>query len=144
MNQIALAFIKEKESCELTAYQDGGGVWTIGYGATGPGITKGTVWSQDQADNDLASRLNVIEAALTKKIGQLGLSIQQMAALISLAYNVGVYGVLNSTLLKFVMNRDWLPAARSFISWDKDNGKEIKGLLIRRLQEATIFLQGTH
>ena len=44
------------EGCRLTAYPDplsGGDPWTIGYGATGPSISKGTVWVQEQADADL-------------------------------------------------------------------------------------------
>jgi GH24 family phage-related lysozyme (muramidase) len=34
----------------LEAYQDGGGVWTIGYGHTGPEVVQGLSCTQDQAN----------------------------------------------------------------------------------------------
>ena len=49
--------IRAFEGCELEAYPDpvsGDEPWTIGVGHTGPGICKGVVWTQDQADNALA------------------------------------------------------------------------------------------
>jgi lysozyme len=36
-----LALTKNFEGCVLTAYADQGGVWTIGYGHTGPGVHAG-------------------------------------------------------------------------------------------------------
>lgn len=51
---IAAALIRNFEGLRLAAYQDGGGVWTIGFGHTGdiwPGqpITAGTTITLDQA-----------------------------------------------------------------------------------------------
>ena len=34
-----LALTEQFEACRLTAYQDQVGVWTIGYGHTGPDVT---------------------------------------------------------------------------------------------------------
>ena len=52
--------MQEHEGCRLKAYPDPGSQdghpWTIGYGATGPGITQGTVWTQEQADVRLEAR----------------------------------------------------------------------------------------
>ena len=45
-----LALTKNFEGCVLTAYADQGGVWTIGYGHTGPGVHAGLTITQDQAD----------------------------------------------------------------------------------------------
>ena len=53
----AVALIKRWEGCRLEAYPDpasGGEPWTIGWGATGPGIKKGVRWTQAQADDRLA------------------------------------------------------------------------------------------
>ena len=37
--------IKRFEGCRLKAYLCPAGVWTIGWGSTGPGIVKGVVWT---------------------------------------------------------------------------------------------------
>ena len=50
-----LALTKNFEGCVLTAYADQGGVWTIGYGHTGPGVHAGLTVTQDQADALLES-----------------------------------------------------------------------------------------
>ena len=60
---IATEEIKRHEGCKLEAYPDpgtGGDPWTIGYGATGPDIHPGVVWSQEQADTDLSNRLHTL------------------------------------------------------------------------------------
>lgn len=59
-----IALIKRFEGCarrcrdgKFQAYPDpgtGGAPWTIGWGATGPGIASGTVWSQAECDARLA------------------------------------------------------------------------------------------
>ena len=48
--EIALPLIKEFEGCKLKAYRDQRGIWTCGWGATGPEITAKTTWTQEQAD----------------------------------------------------------------------------------------------
>src|SRR5690242_18276572 len=102
MNQIALDFIKARESCRLTAYRDTGGTWTVGWGATGAGIGPGTVWTQGEADQDLERRV----AAIAEKVGILAfpvrLSARQSAALISFAYNVGIGAFETSHVVAFV------------------------------------------
>lgn len=37
------------EGLRLHAYQDSGGVWTIGWGHTGPDVHEGLVWTRAQA-----------------------------------------------------------------------------------------------
>jgi lysozyme len=36
------------EGLRLKAYQDSGGIWTIGWGHTGPEVHEGLVWTRDQ------------------------------------------------------------------------------------------------
>jgi lysozyme len=142
MNQTAFAFIKAREGCKLTAYRDSGGVWTVGYGATGPDIVEGTVWTQQKADTDLATRVGHIGNIVATKTATAYLSDQQTAALISFAYNVGLGAFGGSTLLKYVIARNWIAAAKQFIAWDKDGGNEVQGLLKRRFYEGAMFLEG--
>ena len=48
-----LALTKAGEGLRLESYQDSGGVWTIGYGHTGPEVHEGLVWTQEQAEEAL-------------------------------------------------------------------------------------------
>jgi len=143
MNQIALDFIKARESCRLQAYQDSGGTWTIGWGSTGNGITEGTVWTQAQADTDLQKRVTNVETVVSMKTSAVKLSVQQAAACISLAYNIGLGAFGGSTLLAKILERDWMGAAKEFPKWDRVGTAEVKGLLKRRFYEGALFLEGS-
>lgn len=139
---IAADFIRQREGCRLTAYQDGGGVWTIGYGATGPDVVQGLVWTLEQAEARLLSDIAKFSAGV-RQLVTVPLSDRQMAALISFAFNLGL-GALSQSTLRICANQgDFLGAAKQFIRWSHDAGHEVKGLLIRRLYEAALFLEGT-
>ena len=67
MTPNGLLRLKLDEGLKLTAYPDpksGKDPWTIGYGCTGPGIGKGTVWTQAQADGAILARVHLIESQL--------------------------------------------------------------------------------
>lgn len=51
-----LKLTKNFEGCRLSAYADQGGVWTVGYGHTGPGVHAGLTITQDQANIFFAKR----------------------------------------------------------------------------------------
>ena len=55
-----VALIKQFEGCELTAYQDDVGVWTIGYGTTS-GVYGGQIISQVKAEELLRKDLVMFE-----------------------------------------------------------------------------------
>lgn len=141
MNQTAIDFIAAHEGCQLTAYQDGGGVWSVGYGTTGPTISKGLVWTQQQADDHLTADVNKMETAVLKLLNK-KLSDQSMAALISLCYNIGPNALATSHLIGCVNDGDFIGATKAFLSWDHIGQDESKGLLLRRLDESALFLRG--
>lgn len=141
MNQYAIDFIKIYEGCRLKAYKDIGGVWTIGWGQTGPSIKDGTVWTQAEADTALALEVAKTETAVLKLLKR-KLNPRSMAALDSFAYNLGAGALGSSHLLKCVNSGDDLGAAKAFLSWYHVGKTEVKGLLIRRLEEAALYLRG--
>jgi lysozyme len=143
MNQIALDFIKARETCRLAAYRDSGGTWTVGWGATGARIGPSTMWTQEQADADLARRVAALEASVSVRTVPARLTRQQTAALVSFAYNVGLAAFAGSHVLAFVLAKNWLAAAKALLTWDHVNGVESQGLLKRRLYEAALFLEGS-
>lgn len=134
-------FLKEVEGCKLKAYQDGGGVWTIGYGHTGSDVHDGLVWTQAQADETLKEDSYNSYLSMKKVLGATPATVNQQAAFVSFIFNLGAVAFANSTLVHKFKQGDLLGTAKEFIKWDHDNGKEIKGLLIRRAKELVLFLQ---
>lgn len=141
---IATTLVRRWEGCTLTAYPDpatGAEPWTIGYGATGPGISQGTVWSLDQAKVDLQARLGTLAEYFQNKVPE-NVSDNQLGACLSFGYNVGRQAFLGSTLLR-LWNAGNLPAAADqFLLWDKAAGKVMPGLFNRRTDERRVFLGG--
>lgn len=138
----AIALIKSSEGCRLTAYPDpasGGAPWTIGYGATGAGIVQGTVWTQQQADADLAARVTVLGAQVAG-CARVTITDNQKAALVDFAYNLGIGALQSSTLLALLNARRTADAAAEFGKWVKGSGAIMPGLVIRRAREAILFL----
>jgi len=56
------------EGCRLTAYQDVAGVWTIGYGTTGPDVVEGLVITQDEAVVRLEKGIAWAESAVNRLV----------------------------------------------------------------------------
>ena len=104
------ALIEKFEGLRLTAYQDMVGVWTIGYGHTGPDVKAGLTITQQQAEqlliNDLARFNNGVNALVTVKINQ-----NQFDALISFSYNLGLGSLQQSTLLRLLNAGNFQAAA---------------------------------
>jgi lysozyme len=140
----AIELIKKFEGLRLEAYPDpasGGDPWTIGYGATGPEIQKGTVWTQDQADADLSQRIEQLGRQVDVNVF-IPITDNQKAALVSFAYNVGINALVSSTLLKLVNQDDMHGAADEFPKWIHAAGKVMSGLVARRAAEQATFLEG--
>ncbi|MBN3006243.1 lysozyme [Chromobacterium alkanivorans] len=132
--------IQQFEGLRLKAYQDAVGVWTIGYGHTGPDVTPGLVITQAQADALLARDLSRFEAGVTRLV-QVPLNQNQFDALVSFSYNLGLGSLQNSTLLRLLNQRDYAGAAAQFPRWNKAGGKVLPGLTRRRAAEQALFLK---
>ncbi len=139
-------FIKSYEKCRLTAYDDGVGVWTIGWGHT-KGVKPGDTCTQEQAnawfDGEIAEFEGAVNGAVAVPITQI-----QFDALVSFAYNVGTGALGSSTLLKTLNGGNYAGTGRHFESWDKGvvNGRlvSLEGLTKRRKAERKIFEYGIY
>lgn len=137
----ALRLIKEFEGCKLTAYPDpgtGGEPWTIGWGSTGQGIGPGVVWTQATADARLAQDVQRFADGVKSKI-KVPVSPNQLGALISLAYNIGLSAFGGSTLLRKLNAGDYSGAQTQFSRWNRAGGRVMRGLSRRRAAEAKVF-----
>lgn len=131
--------VKRFEGCRLTAYQDAVGIWTIGYGSTGPNVREGLVWTQAQADDDLRRRLVYEFAPGVIKALHRPYTPQQLAAMVCLAYNIGIKAFASSTLVRLFNLGDNVAAESQFARWNKAGGKVLNGLASRRAAEAALF-----
>lgn len=135
--------IARSEGCRLSAYRDIAGIWTIGWGET-EGVREGMQWTQRQADERLCARID----AFAKGVSRLAVEPLdcELAAMVSLAYNIGLEAFRRSTVLKAHNRGDSSAAARAFGLWNKAtiNGKltAVPGLTRRRVREAAMYLSG--
>ncbi|WP_151837834.1 MULTISPECIES: lysozyme [unclassified Acinetobacter] len=131
------------EGLELKAYDDGVGVWTIGYGTTminGTKVKKGDTCTLEQAKSYFAHDLKRFEASVNNQV-KVPLSQNQFDALVSLVYNIGSGNFASSTLLKKLNAKDYAGAADQFPRWNKAGGKVLNGLIRRRDAERALFLK---
>jgi len=116
-----------------------GGLWTIGYGATGADVKEGTVWTQAQADADLVRRLNEKGAEVLSKL-TVSVNDNQYGALASIAYNVGTYGIRG---LIAKVNADPENAGPYFAAYKygtvKGRKTVLPGLVRRRTAERELY-----
>ena len=133
-----IAFIRDHEGCRLTAYKDGGGVWTIGVGHTGKDVHSGQTISQFEADELLEMDLQEHDVSLY--LDGCKTSQNQFDAMTSLAFNIGMERFHNSTVLKRHKLGNFIGAANAFLLWRFDNGKPVEGLSRRREAERKLYL----
>ena len=129
------------EGLELKAYDDGVGVWTIGYGTTivnGINVKKGDTCTIEQAKSYMAQDLKKFESAVNTAV-KIPLNQNQFDAMVSLTYNIGIGALKSSTLLKKLNAKDYKGAAAQFDRWNKGGGKVMQGLVNRRAKERKLF-----
>ena len=84
--------IKQYEGLRLNAYQDAGGVWTIGYGHTG-GVQPGDVITREEADALFWADVEKFVRGVNRLKQGTRLTQNQFDALVSFAY-ICVLGAL--------------------------------------------------
>jgi len=133
-----LEMTKQFEGLRLTAYQDVAGVWTIGYGHTGPDVQPGRVISELEAEAllraDLAAAVKCVNASLEVEVTQ-----SQFDALVDFCFNVGRRHFLASSLLQYLNHHNFDAAAVQFGLWVNADGRPQPGLVKRRAAEAAMF-----
>ncbi len=148
-SKLCKALVKTKEQCRLKAFlPTKDDVPTIGWGATGRDIKMGMVWTQAQADDRFERDIAMFAAGVDHLIGPARTTQGQFDALVSFAYNVGLdddadnlaEGLGDSTLLRRHKLGQYQEAHDQFAKWDHQNGKRLRGLTIRRAEEAAMYL----
>lgn len=134
-----LSLIKSFEGLRLKSYKCPAGIWTVGYGHTGPDVLPYMVITEQQAEELLRKDLEVfedaVEAAVTVELNQ-----NQFDALVCLAYNIGRGAFRSSTLVRLLNNEQYEDAGDQFLRWNKGGGQVLPGLVRRREAERALFL----
>lgn len=142
MNLIpAVNIIKRFEGLRLNAYKDPVGIPTIGYGTT-KDVKMGQTITREQAEALLYEDIKTIRLPAVQRLVTAPIGNNQLCALISFCYNVGVGALGKSTLLKRLNAGEHKEkVAKEFLKWTKAGGKVLPGLVTRRRSELALFLK---
>lgn len=125
------------EGCRLSAYQDQGGTWTIGFGHT-LGVEAGDRCTLTQAYcwllGDVKNAVHYVTCLV-----RVSLSQSEFDALVDFTFNVGAENFRHSTLLHKLNAGDYAGAAAEFDRWQYVSGKKCKALFLRREAERREF-----
>lgn len=139
----AVELIANAEGLRLKAYRCPAGVLTCGWGET-DGIAAHTVWTKAEADNRLCGSLDEY-ASQVKAMCTDEPTENELGAMVSLAYNIGLGAFRKSSVLKAHNRGDAQSASRAFGLWNKArvNGvlQPLAGLTSRRAAEAALYLK---
>jgi lysozyme len=135
----AADLIRRWEGFRPTPYLDPAGIKTIGYGFTDPQIVALGYLTRDDADRLLRERV-ARDIATIRSLVTVPLNANQLAALASFVYNVGIEAFKGSTLLRRLNEGKYDQAADEFLRWIWARGRVLPGLRSRRQEERQLFL----
>ncbi len=141
-----VTLVKEFEGFRSYAYVDTDGTVVIGYGMpiiNGRKVRLGDLISEVQAQTALKEKLQEIQQQILAA-STVELNSNELVALTSFAFNVGVEPLFKSTLFTKLNAGDFIGAANEFPRWNKANMRgrlvPLAGLTKRRLTEKNLFL----
>jgi lysozyme len=143
-SQPGIAFLAEHEGVATRAYQDVGGVWTIGIGHTAaagpPKPEAGMAITRDEAYALLARDLPRYEQRVEAALGPVPQAVFDGA--VSFDFNTGA--ITRASWAKAYRAGDREGARRKLLEWNKAGGRTIAGLVRRREAEARLIFDGSY
>jgi lysozyme len=138
-----IPIIKRFEGLKLKAYLCPASRETIGYGSCfyedGSKVKIGDVITIDRADKLLLNTVAQFERQVDTLVTA-AINPNQLGALTSFAFNVGIGNFRKSTLLRLVNANPNNPLIKQeFQKWVRANGKVLNGLVTRRQAEADLY-----
>ena len=148
MNKRGLNIIISSEGCKLKPYLDPKGIPTIGYGTTiYPNGAKVKMTdkqiTKEQAYDYLIYNAEKAEKEILQYVKK-DLNENQISALVSFVYNIGIGNFSTSTILKLInKNPNDENIKNKFMKWIKItiDGKKVisNGQIIRRMKESKLY-----
>jgi lysozyme len=144
--QLALDLIKVFEGWSSSVYDDPAGYCTVGYGHL---IAKALCSKIDtsrfrsgltlEQGNQLLADDTRVARVVIQKLVIVDLDRQQFGAITSFVFNVGGENFRKSTLLKLLNAGEYEQAAKELPKWSRADGSVLRGLVLRRNCEASLF-----
>ncbi len=108
-------------------------IQTIGFGST-KGVKAGDTITPERALVRLLEDAGTFEQAV-KRCAPVPMHPHEFSAFVSLTYNIGPGAFCRSTVAKRLNAGDYTGACDAILMWDKQAGKTLRGLTIRRKKE---------
>ena len=144
-------FIKRCEGYSAHAYDDGGGVQTIGWGTIRwdlkTPVKHGDTITKEEAQRQLEIEIHRVEDAINSSV-KVELTQPEFDALVSLFYNIGTgwctgIGHDQATLVRLLNQKKYDAVPAQFLRFEHDiHGKYVEGLAKRRRWESQMWLAG--
>lgn len=136
----AKALLDSLEGNKLEAYQDDGGIWTVGRGSTRD-VTPGMVISEAESDERFERDICDTCSAVDGVLGEAPLNSNQYSAFVIFAFNVRSWQT--RPLTAHVKAGDTEGASAHWLLYDKETidgvKTEVQGLLNRRKAELALY-----
>jgi len=117
-----------------------GAPWSLGYGET-QGVKQGDVWTLEEATSRLEARVRGFMQGVLKAAPKLSkASPTRVAAVTSLAYNIGLEAFAKSTCCKKIGTDEHVAAAEALLLFNKAGGRVLPGLIARRKVEKDLYM----
>jgi lysozyme len=110
-----------------------GDVPTFGFGTT-EGVKLGDTITPPKAVERAHKDIQKFEGAV-KQCVRVPLTQGEYDAFLSLAYNIGTSAFCNSTLVRVLNAGDYVEACKQILRWDRAQGRQVRGLTLRRQAE---------
>ncbi len=138
----AVELIKKFEKFMDKTYLCSAGKKTIGYGTRldyHPEIKKDVCITEPKATELLKTDLNRLVTPVIKDNVKVKLKQNQLDALYSLIYNIGMDNFVSSNLLKMLNKGKFKKMKKDWQEFQMADGKVLKGLVRRRQEELALF-----
>lgn len=141
--QLTVEQVAEFEGYVPQAYQDPVGIWTKCWGDTSD-VVPGASYTFEQCLKSLNDHTVELARPVMRCIPELEQQHDKtVAAMISMAYNIGPSAFCRSSVARYANDGDWERACRRMSQIYKTaKGQELPGLVKRRKLESDLCLQG--
>ncbi len=148
LSAAGLIGIAVHEGYRETAYDDGVGVQTVGFGSTthadGRKVARGDKMSVERALVRLGQDVDRVQREMKACLGPVPLYPHEWDAYVSLTYNVGTGAFCRSTLVKRLKETppNYDAACAEILKWNRAGGRVMAGLVKRRQDEFKLCTEG--
>lgn len=132
--------VKQWEGTRLVPYRDVARIWTVCTGDTA-NVVAGRRYSKAECEARLERQLIAHARPVLECVPSLSRRPNQLAAAVSLAYNIGTSAFCRSTVARRFNRGDWKGGCDAFLMWNRAGGRVIPGLTNRRKAERLICLR---